>query len=310
VKAYFRKSLIFLEKIKIVVLRDNKLYLNKFKKMKKIILAILIYSSFSYGQIKTPQSSPLSIVEQVVGLTNITITYSRPAMRNRTIMGDLVPYGEIWRAGANANTTIEFSDNVVIGGQSLVAGKYAIFIRPGVSMWEVFFYTKTDNGGLPEKWDPDAVAAVAESSVTNLSNKVESFTISIDDLNQNGAILNFIWENTQAGLELEVPTEAKTMASVKKTMEGEPKSRDYYSAAVYYRETGRDLNKAKKWIAKAIKMDDGKYWMYRQQALILIELNETEAAIAASQKSLELATKAGNQDYVRMNKKAIDEWSN
>jgi hypothetical protein len=301
---------IIFNNLKILLLGDNKVYLKKLKKMKKIILIICIYSAFSYGQIKTPQPSPLSIVEQVVGLTNVTIKYSRPAMRNRTIMGDLVPYGEIWRAGANANTTIEFSDDVVVGGHSLVAGKYAIFIRPGVSMWEVFFYTKTDNGGLPEKWDPDAVAAVAESSVTNLSNKVESFTISIDDLNQNGAILNFKWENTQAGLELEVPTEAKTMASIKKTMQGEPRSRDYYSAAVYFRETGRDLNKAKKWIAKAIKMDDGKYWMYRQQALILIELNETEAAIAASQTSLELATKAGNQDYVRMNKKAIDEWSN
>ena len=100
------------------------------------------------------------------------------------------------------------------------------------------------------------------------------------------------------------------MASIEKTMKGNPKSGDYYSAAIYLRETGRDLEKAKKWIAKAIEMDEGKYWMYRQLALILNELNETDAAIAASKTSLKLATEAGNQDYVRLNKKAIEEWSN
>ena len=277
--------------------------------MKKIILFIILSGGYSYGQIQTPQPSPFSSIEQVIGLTDVKINYSRPAMRNRKIMGDLVPFGELWRAGANANTTIEFSDDVIISGQNLSAGKYAIFIRPGVSMWEVFFYNKIGNGGLPVKWDTDAVAAVAESSVTSLAEEIESFTISLDDLNQNGANLNFKWENTQAGLKLEVPTEEKTMASIIKTMSGEPKSRDYYNAAIYYRETGRDLNKAKNWIAKAIEMDDGKFWMYRQQALILIALNEPDAAIAASETSLKLAIEAGNQDYVRMNKKAIQEWS-
>ena len=277
--------------------------------MKKIYLFTILICGFSFGQIQTPQPSPFSKIEQVVGLTDVTINYSRPALRNRVIMGELVPYGEMWRAGANANTTIEFSDAVVLGGQKLEAGKYAIFIRPGVSMWEVFFYTKTDNGGLPGEWDPKAVAAVAEIPTTTLENPVESFTISIDDLDQNGAQLNFRWEKTQTSLKLEVQTDSKTMASIEKTMQGEPKAQDYYSAAIYYRETGRDLKKAKDWISKAIEMDSGKYWMYRQQALILHALNENEAAIAASQTSLKLAIEAGNQDYVRLNEKAIEEWS-
>ena len=277
--------------------------------MKKIYLFTILICGFSFGQIKTPQPSPFSKIEQVVGLTDVTINYSRPALRNRVIMGELVPYGEMWRAGANANTTIEFSDAVVLGGQKLEAGKYAIFIRPGVSMWEVFFYTKTDNGGLPGEWDPKAVAAVAEIPTTTLENPVESFTISIDDLDQSGAQLNFRLEKTQTSLKLEVPTDSKTMASIEKTMQGEPKAQDYYSAAIYYRETGRDLKKAKDWISKAIEMDSGKYWMYRQQALILHALNENEAAIAASQTSLKLAIEAGNQDYVRLNEKAIEEWS-
>ena len=277
--------------------------------MKNIYSILIIISGFAFGQIETPQPSPLAKIEQVVGLTDVAITYSRPAVRNRSIMGDLVPFGEMWRAGANADTTIEFSDEVTIGGQKLASGKYAVFIRPGESMWEIFFYTKTDNGGLPDEWDPKAVALVVESTVDILDKSIESFTISIDNLHQNGATLNFSWENTQASLEFSVPTEAKAMASIDKTMKGTPKSRDYYNAAVYYREVDKDLNKAKKWIAKAIEMDDGKYWMYRQQALILKALNETDAAIEASKTSLKLATEAGNQDYVRLNSKAIAEWS-
>ena len=277
--------------------------------MKNIYSILIIISGFAFGQIETPQPSPLAKIEQVVGLTDVAITYSRPAVRNRSIMGDLVPYGEMWRAGANADTTIEFSDEVTIGGQRLASGKYAVFIRPGESMWEIFFYTKTDNGGLPDEWDPKAVALVVESTVDILDKSIESFTISIDNLHQNGATLNFSWENTQASLEFSVPTEAKAMASIDKTMKGTPKSRDYYNAAVYYREVDKDLNKAKKWIEKAIEMDDGKYWMYRQQALILKALNETDAAIEASKTSLKLATEAGNQDYVRLNTKAIAEWS-
>ena len=285
------------------------IWLIKKQKMKNIYSILIIISGFAFGQIETPQPSPLAKIEQVVGLTDVVITYSRPAVRNRSIMGDLVPFGEMWRAGANADTTIEFSDEVTIGGQKLASGKYAVFIRPGESMWEIFFYTKTDNGGLPDEWDPKAVALVVESTVDILDKSIESFTISIDNLHQNGATLNFSWENTQASLEFSVPTEAKAMASIDKTMKGTPKSRDYYNAAVYYREVDKDLNKAKKWIAKAIEMDDGKYWMYRQQALILKALNETDAAIEASKTSLKLATEAGNQDYVRLNTKAIAEWS-
>ena len=176
-------------------------------------------------------------------------------------------------------------------------------------MWELFFYTKTDNGGLPSEWNPKAIAAVIEAEVSTLDQKIESFTIAFNDLYQEGATLSIGWEYTQVNLALEVTTASKTMATIKKTMLGNPKAQDYYSAAVYYRETNQDLAQAKEWIAKAIELDEGKYWMYRQQALILIALNEKEAAIEASKTSLELAKKAGNQDYVRLNTKAISEWS-
>ena len=277
--------------------------------MKHLKLIILLCSGLAVAQIQTPQPSPSNTMEQVVGLTEVKIEYSRPTMRGRTIMGDLVPYGSLWRTGANKNTTLSFSDPVMVGGQALASGTYALFTRPGKSLWEVFFYNETENSGLPKEWKPESIVAVIEVPTQSLVEPVESFTISINELTNTGANIHLSWENTRVTLPLEVPTDEKTMASIKETMKGTPKARDLYQAAVYYRESGRDLQAAKEWIGKAIEMDPGKYWMFRQQALILADLNEKEAAIKAAQSSLELAEKAGNQDYVRLNTKAIEEWS-
>ena len=277
--------------------------------MKHLKLIILLCSGLAVAQIQTPQPSPSTTLEQVVGLTEVKIEYSRPAMRGRTIMGDLVPYGSLWRTGANKNTTLSFSDPVTVGGQALAAGTYALFTRPGKSLWEVFFYTETENWGTSQEWQSKSVAAVIEVPTQSLAEPEESFTISINELTNTGANIHLSWENTRVTLPLEVPTDEKTMASIKETMKGTPKAGDLYQAAVYYRESGRDLQTAKKWIGKAIEMDPGKYWMFRQQALILADLNEKEAAIKSAQSSLELAEKAGNQDYVRLNTKAIEEWS-
>ncbi|MGY8922620.1 MAG: DUF2911 domain-containing protein [Flavobacteriales bacterium] len=271
---------------------------------------LVFVCSYGLAQIQTLQTSPSAKIEQVVGLTNVTIDYSRPAKRDRKIMGELVPMGEIWRAGANENSTLSFSDPVKVGGKNLDAGTYSLFIRPGKSMWEVFFYTETDNWGLPEKWNTESIAVVVETEIIQLKNTIESFTISLDDLYNNGANINIMWENTKVSIPIEVPTHSKMMSSITKTIKKDPKSRDYYNAAIYYRQSNQDLNQAKKWIAKAIEMDPDKFWMYRQQSLILAQLNEKDIAIAAAKTSLKLAQEAGNMDYVRLNTKSIKEWSN
>tara|TARA_B110000483_G_scaffold227672_1_gene289681 strand:- start:6750 stop:7586 length:837 start_codon:yes stop_codon:yes gene_type:complete len=278
--------------------------------MKKMKYLLVFVCSYGLAQIQTLQTSPSAKIEQVVGLTNITIDYSRPAKRDRKIMGELVPMGEIWRAGANENSTLSFSDPVKVGGKNLDAGTYSLFIRPGKSMWEVFFYTETDNWGLPEKWNTESIAVVVETEIIQLKNTIESFTISLDDLYNNGANINIMWENTKVSIPIEVPTHSKMMSSITKTIKKDPKSRDYYNAAIYYRQSNQDLNQAKKWIAKAIEMDPDKFWMYRQQSLILAQLNEKDIAIAAAKTSLKLAQEAGNMDYVRLNTKSIKEWSN
>ena len=277
--------------------------------MRKLKYILMLSYALSMAQIQTPQPSPFAEIEQVVGLTQVSLEYSRPSMRGRTIIGGLVPFGELWRTGANKNSTIQFSDEVKLGGKSVPKGKYAIFIRPGESMWEVFFYNKSDNWGLPKNWDLESIIAVIEVPTKELQNPIESFTISIDDINNNGASISIKWEKTQVKIPLEVPTDQKTMASIESTLKASPKAGDYYSAALYYKDSGKDLKVAKQWIEKSLSMEEGKYYMYRQQSLILAGLNEKDAAIEAAKTSLKLAEQEGNKDYIRLNTKSIEEWS-
>ena len=276
----------------------------KFFKFLTLLLCIT-----TLAQVQTPQASPIAEFTQIVGLTEIKITYSRPAMKGRKIMGDLVPYGAIWRTGANDNSLISFSDDVLVGNKSLKAGKYSIYTRPEKSNWEVYFYNKTDNSGLPKPWDESLIEASLTVKTKNVSEAIENFTISIESINNDGAFIRLAWEKTEINIPLLVPTDEKAMNTIEKTLSKNPAPSDYYKAAVYFRESGKDLKKAKKWIAYAIKKDPGKFWMYRQQALILIGLGEKKGAIEASENSLKYAKKAGNQDYVRMNTKTIAELS-
>ncbi len=121
--------------------------------MKKMILvfAVIAMSYNLTAQIKTPAPSPFSKIEQKVGLTDVTLEYSRPNMREREIFGELVPYGKMWRLGANANTKITFSDDVMIDGKTLKAGTYAIYATPSEKSWDVTFYSDASNWGLPQE---------------------------------------------------------------------------------------------------------------------------------------------------------------
>ncbi|UOY06231.1 DUF2911 domain-containing protein [Muricauda sp. SCSIO 64092] len=261
------------------------------------------------AQMQTPQPSPSSELEQMVGLTEVEVEYARPSMKGRTIFGDLVPYGQLWRTGANKNTTVSFSDDVKIGGKDVKAGKYAIFTKPGEAVWEVIFYTDTENWGTPRNWDASKVAATVKVEVMKMPMKVETFTITIDDLTNNGANLGILWEDVYVGVPFEVPTAEKAQKSIESTMAG-PSARDLYSAASYYYEEGLDMEKAREWIDKAVAMDTKgeQYWVLRRQSLIHAKLGDKKAAIAAAKKSLAAAEAAGNQDYVKMNKDSLMEW--
>jgi len=279
--------------------------------MKKIIflLAMMIANYVTEAQIKTPQQSPKSTLTQVVGLTDVEIVYSRPSARGRAIMGDLVPFGKLWRTGANENTTISFSDDVVIDGKKLAKGKYSIYTTPKADNWEVVFYSKTDNWGNPATWDEANVALRTNVVPETLDRNVDSFTIGISNLDSNLATLELSWEKTLVGIKFEVPTQKNTMNSIEKTLAG-PSSGDYFSSAQYFFQSNGDLIKARTYIDKALEMSTEKPFYYlRLKSLIQAKQGDKKGAIETAKLSIAAAEIAKNQDYVKMNKESIAEWS-
>ena len=278
--------------------------------MKKLLLLMLV-GTLTYSvnaQIQTPAPSPAAKIEQVVGLTDVSVEYSRPAMRGRVIFGDLVPYGKVWRTGANARTKVTFSDDVTVGGTTLKAGSYAIFTIPQADSWDVIFYTEYQGGGAPAELDETKVAARVNAPVIEMPMDIQSFTITIDDVTSNSAVIGMLWEKTYVGVEFGVPTDATVAANIERVMSG-PGFGDYYSAAVYYLSEGKDINKAKKWMDQAMSMTDNpRFWQLRQQSLIYAAAGDKKGAIEIAKQSLAKAEAAGNADYIKMNKESIAEW--
>ncbi len=278
--------------------------------MKKLVLftfALTLMFSAN-AQIKTPAPSPGSKLEQKVGLTDVTVDYSRPGVKGRTVFGDLVPYGKVWRTGANLRTKITFSDAVIIDGKTLKAGTYAIFSIPQADTWEVVFYTEYAGGGAPSELDESKVAARVTAKVDAIPFNVESFTIDINNITSSSATLEFIWEKTMVAVPFTVPTDKTVSASIEKTMAG-PSANDYYAAAVYNLSQGKDLDKAKEWMDKAMSMvKEPAYWQLRQQSLLYAKMGDKKNAIATAKKSLEGAKENKNADYVKMNEDSLKEW--
>ena len=282
--------------------------------MKKIIfvLAMIVANYGIEAQVKTPQPSPKSTLTQVVGLTDVTLDYSRPSMKGRTVFGDLVPFNEVWRTGANANSTISFSDDVTILGKSVKAGKYAVYTTPKADMWEVILYSTTDNWGTPENWSENNVAFQTNVNPVTLSSPIETFTMGINNLTNDSATLDISWEKTMVSLKFDVPTNKTAMASINKVLAG-PSAGDYYSAGQFYYNSNGDMNKALEYVNKALFMvkpgTDVPFWQLRQKSLIQAKLGDKAGAIATAKLSLAAATKAKNNDYIKMNNESIAEWS-
>ncbi len=279
--------------------------------MKKIVFAIAIFmiSIVGNSQVKTPQSSPKSLLNQLVGLTDVEIEYSRPSARGRIVFGELVPFGRLWRTGANANTTISFSEDVVIDGKTLKKGKYALFTLPRIDTWEIVFYTKTDNWGNPDTFSEENVALRAIVKPELTARNVETFTIDINNLDNNFGVLNLMWELTLVALKFEVPTQKIAIQSIEKALAG-PTAGDYYSSAQYFYQSNGDLTKALTYINKALELNVDKPFYYsRLKSLIQAKLGDKKAALETAKQSLAAAILAKNNDYIKMNQDSILEWS-
>lgn len=279
--------------------------------MKKVLASITLFLVClpTFAQVKTPQASPKASVTQTVGLTEVAIDYSRPSAKGRTIFGDLVTFGKLWRTGANQNSMVTFSDDVVIDGKTLKKGKYAIFTTPKADSWEVFFYTDTQNWGNPENWDESKVALKTSVKPETLNRNVETFTIAINNLDNNFAHLEISWEKTIVAVKFEVPTNKTAMASIEKALNG-PSKEDYYAAGTYFFQSNGDMKKALEYVNKALDMSTEKpFWQLRQKSLIQAKLGDKKGAIETAKASLAAAEAAKNNDYVKMNKESIAEWN-
>ena len=272
---------------------------------------LLFVSFYGFSQLKTPSASTASEIEQVVGLTEIEVDYNRPSKRGRVIFGNLVPFGKIWRTGANSGTEISFSTDVSINGENINKGTYSIFSIPNEDSWQIIFYSDTDLWSVPRNWEESKIIFQSNFK-SNTNNKViETFSISFEDITNNNVNLVFSWDDTNVIVPIDVPTKSLVEDQIKSIMGDDPKSSDYYSAAVYYLQENINLDIALKWMNKAIEMiENPRFFQLRQQSLILAANGQYKNAIKVAEMSLELSIQANNGDYVKMNNDSIEEWSN
>lgn len=274
--------------------------------MKKIfwLVGCLAFLTSVNAQLKTPAPSPTQTLKQDFGLGSIEINYSRPAVKGRKVFGDLVPYGAIWRTGANNATTLQFSDEVSIGGVTLAPGKYGLLSIPDKEKWTLIISKQTDVTS-PSAYKPEMDLVRVTASVEKLKYDVENFTIAINDIKPNSCQLSLSWDKTQVNLPITTDIDSKIMSNIAKVMQGEKPP--YYNAAMYYMENGKDLNQALAWFDKAIEATPGAYWVHHQRANCLAKLGKSAEARAAAEKSKELALAAKNMDYVKLNEKLLAE---
>lgn len=273
------------------------------------IVALAIISLTAHAQVQTPSASPAGSVSTTVGLTDIKIDYFRPRAKGRKIFGTdaaaLVPYGKIWRTGANSGTKISFSDDVKVEGIAVPKGEYLVLTWPGATEWTISLYKDLALGGNTNKYDASKNAANFKVKSEKLTEKVETLTFAISDLSDDSrsAKVQIAWENTSVKFAVATDFDAKVMKSITDNTQVSPSN--YFQAAVYYLENGKDLNQALEWVNKAVEGMNSPYWALHQKARIQKALGDKAGALATANASLEAAKKAENRDYQGMNETLI-----
>lgn len=275
--------------------------------IKKLLFGAIAICSIMVTEaqsLKTPQPSPTASVKQNFGLSTIELDYSRPGVKGRKVFGDLVPFGKVWRTGANEASTITFGDDVMIGGKKVPAGKYGLLTIPEANEWTVIISKQLDvSSPAAYKMEQDVVRVKAP--VQQLPFSVESFMIDLGNIKPSSLDLSFIWDNTMVTFPITTDIESKVMAQIDNLMNKD--NRPYFSAAMYYMDNGKDMNKALTWFDKAIEQQPNAYWIHHQRANALAKLGKKTEAKAAANKSLTLAKEAKNDDYVKLNEKLLAE---
>jgi hypothetical protein len=255
--------------------------------------------------VKVPAPSPFQSIRQAFALSEIVIEYSRPSVKNRTVFGDVVPYGKIWRTGANAATKISFGEDVKIEGQAVPSGTYALYSIPNKDSWELLLYKDLALGGNVADYKKENEALRFTVKPTQTNDKTETMTFSIADMTSNSANIQLTWDKTRISFNVTADIDAKIMKSIETSVIND--NRPYYQAASYYYDTNRDLIKASEWINRAIAVNPKAYWMYMLKAKIQAKQNDRKGAVATAETVAALAKEAKNDDYVKQAESFIAE---
>ncbi len=279
-----------------------------------LVLASLAFAGLCSASAQTdgpkidfPSPSPVSVLKQRAGLTDFEITYARPSARGRDIFGGLVPYGEVWRTGANFATKISFNTPVKFEGKEIAAGSYALFTIPGRDQWTVILHKDKGEWGSYAYDAKDDIARVNVKPVA-LGQPVETFTIGFDALRSESAVLTLAWDKTLVPVKLGFDVVSKVVPQIESAMTTDAANKLYFPAAIFYLEHGLDLNKALTWVDAAIKAQPDAFYFYYHKARILAKLGKKTEAIATARQSIDVAAKAGGavkDEYVRLNEALI-----
>ncbi|MFM2285023.1 MAG: hypothetical protein RLZZ543_520 [Bacteroidota bacterium] len=278
--------------------------------MKKIFLSLLLISGITAAQaqqIDTPRPSPLSTVTQKVGLTEFSITYSRPSAKSRKVFGDIVPFDKLWRTGANMATVLKSGDEFSINGTKIPAGEYSLFTIPGAEEWTIILNKTAKLSGTNGYKEADDVIRLKAKSVKVMP-AVETFSIGFNNLRDNAASVEITWENTRVSFDVQVEFDARVMKQIEDVMAG-PSAGAYNSSASYYFNNGKDLNKALEYVNKALEKGGDKYWILSLKAQIQAGLNDFKGAVETAGKAKAMAQSDEDDAYTKMNTDRINEWT-
>jgi tetratricopeptide (TPR) repeat protein len=253
-------------------------------------------------KIEFPAASQHSVVKQRVGLTDVEVDYSRPNKNNREIFGGLVPYGKLWRTGANAPTKIKFSKPATLGGKAIPAGEYALFTIPTADEWTIIVSKDAKvQSAADYKQENDAARITAKPEA--LADAIETFTIGFRDVKGASATLNFVWDKTRVPVTLttddveQVSKQLEAVVSAKTALD----PRTAYQAAAFYYDNNKDMNQAAKWIDQALEKNPDAYFMHYKKAQIQAKLGNKEQATASAQKTIDILKKDKAPDQSAIN---------
>jgi len=276
-----------------------------------ILLVFVLLTGVIAAQIKHPKTSPAATIEQEVGLAKIIVTYSRPAVRGRKIFGDLVPYGRIWRVGANASTKITVDTEMKVMGNTLPAGTYALYAFPNADTWQIAFHTNTEHWGDGRKaYNPKEDLFRITLTPALVDEKQENFLITFDRIQHTSVNMILAWDTTRVSIPITVDTHSLMLAEIEEQLSNNPTAQSYYEAARYLQEEETQYKRALKYLNKAIALGGDTYYFYRVKSLVEAALGDYSNALISANKSLNLAHELGKDEFVRMNAKNIKRWKN